>query len=83
MRDLDDRGSGDCDDPESFGDGEFQALCGSEVNVEDEVSVAFGADEGDSEVADGGGEGVSEGLDGGAEGVHYGEMPGRLARDLL
>ncbi len=58
-------------------------MCGSEVDVEDEVFVAFGANEGDAEVADGGGEGVSEGLDGGAEGVHYNEMPERLARDLM
>lgn len=82
LRDLDDGGAGDRSDPESFGDGELQALCGSEVDVEDEVFVAVGADEGDTEVADGGGDGVSEGLEGAAEGVHCCEMRGRLASGM-
>lgn len=55
-------------------------MCGSEINVEDKVLVAFGADEGDAQVADGSGEGVGEGLDGVANGVHDREVSGRLAR---
>ena len=67
---LDDGGAGDGGDAKGFGDGQLEALGGSEVEVEDEVLVAFGADERDAEVADWGGEGVGEGLDGVAEGVH-------------
>ena len=67
---LDDGGAGDCGDAKGFGDGELEALGGGEVDVEDEILVAFGADEGDGEVMDWGGKGVGEGLDGVTEGVH-------------
>ena len=51
-------------------------MCGCEVDVEDEVLIAFRADEGDAKGGNGGGEGASERFDGGSKGGHCGEMPG-------
>ena len=80
LRDFNHGGTGDCGDPESFGDGEFQALRGSEVDINDYGFVAVGAEERDAEVADWGGKGVSEGLEGGTEDVHYREVRERFTK---
>lgn len=72
MRDFDDGGGGDDADSEALGDGQFEAVLGREVDVQEEGFVAGFAENGDAEVVDRGGEVLGYGLEGAAEGVHVG-----------